>query len=113
MKEIQDAEKVCSPLTYEYIGENPTVFPSSSVALWIVCQSTEALDLLIAHHRLRHRVGWVPWSKRGGDRTFAPHGKNFLRNPRIAADKTRLSLAAGQLGLKSGRVTQLSHLPLF
>jgi hypothetical protein len=45
MKEIQDAEKVCSLLMYEYIEEIPTVRSSSSVASWIVRYSTEALGL--------------------------------------------------------------------
>src|SRR5271154_2974251 len=85
-------------------GENPTVFPSSSVALWIVSYSTEALGLPRSHHHLRRRIGWLPRSKRGGDRTFAPHGENCLRIIRAAPDKTRLSLVVGQLELKSGRV---------
>ena len=46
MKEIQDAEKVCSLLMYEYIEEIPTLFSSSSVASWIVRYRTEALGLL-------------------------------------------------------------------
>ncbi len=103
MKEIQDAEKVCSPHVY-YIKEIPTLFSSSSVASWIVRYSTEALALLKSHHCRRRRVGRLPRSTRGGDRTFAPHGENFLRISGAAADKTRLSLAVGQLELKSGWV---------
>jgi hypothetical protein len=108
MKEIQDAEKVCSHLIYEYIEEIPTMFSSSSVASWIVRYSTEALGLPKSHHCLRRRVGRFPWSTRGGDRPFAPHGKNCLRMSGAAADETRLSLAVGQLELKSGWVMQLS-----
>ena len=113
MKEIQDAEKVCFSLTYEYMGENPTVFPSSSVALWIVRYSAKVLGLPRSHYRLRRRVGWLPRSTRGGNRSFAPHGKNYPRILRAAVDKTRLSSGAGQLGLKSGPVMQMFQLNLF
>jgi hypothetical protein len=113
MKEIQDADKVCSRLMYEYIEEIPTGFSSSRVASWIVRYSTEALGLPKSHHCLRRRVGWFPRSTRGGDRSFAPHGKNCLRISGAAADKTRLSLGVGQLGLKSGWVMQLSRPTLF
>jgi hypothetical protein len=108
MKEIQDAEKVCSSLMYEYIEEIPTMFSSSSVASWIVRYSTEILRFPKSHHCLRRRVGRFPRSTRGGDRTFAPHGENCLRIPGAGADKTRLLSAVGQLELKSGRVMQLS-----
>ncbi len=104
MKEIQDAEKVCFPLAYEYMEEIPTAFSSSSVALWIVRYITEAPGLLKSHQYLRRRVGWLPRSKGGGDRTSAPHGRSCLWIQGAAADKTRLSLVVGQLELKSGWV---------
>jgi len=65
MKEIQDAEKVSYHFEVRWRGLNCVPQFKRRFMDCTLCDKANFLPR--SHHCIRRRVGWLPWSKRGGD----------------------------------------------